>query len=266
MPESYKKTILQRRAKHLNIDPPPSTTPKDFKPALKHFFFATIMKPIKILFGEAIVLSLTIYISFNFAIIYSFFAAFPYVFKTTYQFTGPQIGLTFLSLGLGVFLGFLACLLIDKLTYPKLLDRYNGKVPPEYRLLPAMFGAPLLPISLFWFGWTASTSNHVSWPVPVVGAIPFGMGNLMVYSAGGAYFLDAYGMANGASALSANGLMRYIAGGAFPLFARQMYQGLGIGWASSLWGFVACALVPMPFVFFKYGARIRKGSKFIPED
>lgn len=169
--------------------------------------------------------------------------------------------MTFLSLGVGVILGCAACIIVDKLTYPKLTIKYDGKVPPEYRLICACVGCFLNPISLFWFGWTAD--KQVSWPVPVVGAIWFGMGNVMVYNGGAMYMISAYGKTHGASAISANSLMRYVAGGAFPLFTAQMYRGLGIGWASSLLGFISVALVPLPFIFFQFGPRIRSGSKYI---
>lgn len=39
------------------------------------------------------------------------------------------------------------------------------RLPPEFRLWYAMFGAPAIPISLFWMGWTAYP--HISiWPPP----------------------------------------------------------------------------------------------------
>lgn len=230
-------------------------------PAVRFFLIVTIAKPVRMLATEPIILCLTVYISFNFAVIYSFFSAFPYVFETVYGFDGPQVGLTFLSIAVGVVLGIIALIVVDQKTYPKLLVRYGGRVPPEYRLISACIGGFLNPISLFWFGWTAD--KGVPWPVPVVGAIWFGTGNMMVYAAGAEYFLDSYGSFNGASALSANGLMRYGFAGAFPLFTAQMFRGLGIGWATSLLGFVSVALVPVPFFFFKYGYRIRKRSKYI---
>lgn len=39
---------------------------------------------------------------------------------------------------------------------------------------------------------------------------------------------------------------------------------LGINWASTLIAGIALVLAPIPFLFFKYGARIRQGSRFAP--
>lgn len=258
--ETYKKTILQKRARkeeQSNALPPA-------KAALPvgAFFQRIVLKPFKMLFVESIVLFMTIYMAFNFAVFYSFFAAFPYIFGGQYGFTLGQQGLTFISVALGCVFGFVAVVYIDRRTYPTLETKYGvGAVPPEYRLYGAMVGSAFNPVSLFWFGWTADAGVH--WLSPVIAAVPFAVGNIMVYSSGALYIMNSYGSQHGASALSANSLLRYAAGGAFPLFTVQMFSYLGIGWASSLLGFVSVALVPVPWVLYKYGKRIRAHSRYI---
>lgn len=46
------------------------------------------------------------------------------------------------------------------------------------------------------------------------------------------------------------------------LFTNQMYRRLGDQWASSLLAFIALACCAIPFIFYKYGATIRKRSKY----
>lgn len=41
-----------------------------------------------------------------------------------------------------------------------------------------------------------------------------------------------------------------------------MYETLGIGWATSLLGFISIAMLPIPFVFFKFGPKIRAKSGY----
>ncbi|RFU80690.1 hypothetical protein TARUN_1514 [Trichoderma arundinaceum] len=259
-PETYKKTILQKRArteKQLNASPPANNTVP-----LTAVIQRIVLKPFKMLFVESIVLFMTIYMAFNFAVFYSFFAAFPYIFGGQYGFSPGQQGLTFISVALGCVIGFVAVVFIDRRTYPALQAKYGvGAVPPEYRLYGAMVGCALNPISLFWFGWAANAG--VYWISPVIAAVPFAVGNIMVYSSGALYIMNSYGSLHGASALSANSLLRYAGGGAFPLFTVQMFSSLGIGWASSLLGFVSVALVPVPWVLYKYGKRIRAHSQYI---
>ena len=55
-----------------------------------------------------------------------------------------------------------------------------------------------------------------------------------------------------------------MAGAGFPLFSQYMFKALGINWAGTLLGCVAVVLVPIPVIFYKYGAKIRAKSKFAP--
>lgn len=76
------------------------------------------------------------------------------------------------------------------------------------------------------------------------------------------YLVDTYQAMTGASAVAANGLLRYTLSAAFPLFILQIYERLGIAWATSLLGFVTIALMPIPWVLFKFGRPIRARSKY----
>lgn len=41
-----------------------------------------------------------------------------------------------------------------------------------------------------------------------------------------------------------------------------VYEKLGIDWATSVFGFIAVALMPIPWVFKVYGPKIRAMSRF----
>jgi hypothetical protein len=41
-----------------------------------------------------------------------------------------------------------------------------------------------------------------------------------------------------------------------------VYERLGIGWATSLLGFLSILMLPIPWVFFKYGPAVRKRSRY----
>lgn len=48
----------------------------------------------------------------------------------------------------------------------------------------------------------------------------------------------------------------------FPLFARQMFSRLGTFGASALLAGLVTCMLPLPFVFYRIGGRIRERSKF----
>jgi hypothetical protein len=77
------------------------------------------------------------------------------------------------------------------------------------------------------------------------------------------YLVDTYLM-YAASALAGHTIIRSATGAAFPLFTTQMFLNLGINWAATLLGGIALLLAPMPFLFYKYGPRIRSKSSFAP--
>jgi hypothetical protein len=49
---------------------------------------------------------------------------------------------------------------------------------------------------------------------------------------------------------------------AFPLFGVQMYQKLGFQWATGLLGFLTVAMLPFPYLFFRYGKKLRSYSRY----
>ncbi|KAI1418489.1 MFS general substrate transporter [Hypoxylon sp. FL1857] len=167
--------------------------------------------------------------------------------------------LPFLSITVGVICGNLSIGVITVRRFKKKFLEGGNKVAPEERLIPMMIGAVILPVGLFWFAWT--NSPHISWVPQVIAGAPIGMGIQLVYTMGYNYILDVY-TPYAASAVAANTFVRCIAGAGFPLFAAPMYHKLGVGWATSLLGFLTVALLPVPFLFFKYGERVRKTSRF----
>lgn len=91
----------------------------------------------------------------------------------------------------------------------------------------------------------------------------FGAGFNVVFLQSLNYLVDTYGM-YAASALSANTIVRSLVAAGLPLAARPMFENMGVPHAASLLGGISCIALPMPFVFMKYGAKLREKSKMIP--
>ncbi|RMZ83346.1 hypothetical protein DV737_g1692, partial [Chaetothyriales sp. CBS 132003] len=270
--ETYKKIILQQRAKKFNLPPPPNTIPSGFA-RMKFFLTVSLFRPLHMIFTEPIVSFLSVYTAFNFAVLFCFFAAFPIVYESPYpdiqiyHFSTGEAGLVFLGLGIGNLIATAGSIVLDRMTYQKKFAQRaaNGgdstrPLPPEERLISAKIGSFLLPVSLFWFAWTARP--HIHWIVPTLATVPFAIGNLLVFASTMLYLVDTYGPLGGASAAAANGILRYIAGAVFPLFTVQMYRAMGVSWATSLLAFVTVALLPIPWALAVYGPKIRGRSAY----
>ena len=91
-----------------------------------------------------------------------------------------------------------------------------------------------------------------------------GLGFFTIFQAALNYLIDTF-QKYAASAVAANTFLRSAFAGVFPLFATQMFNGMGIDWASSLLGFVAAAMIPIPYLFYIYGSRIRGRGKYSAE-
>ncbi|ANZ77690.1 BA75_04470T0 [Komagataella pastoris] len=268
LPETYAPVILKKRAKSRQI--------KLQKPQVGLLKFLMIMlsitlvKPLQMLVVEPIVIVFSIYISFVFAILFGFFEAYPVIFRGVYRMSLGISGLTFIGIGVGLFLGTIFYLLLNARCFYKkhddgfvgMKDKDGNPLPPtpESRLLSGKYGALALPVSLFWLAWTSRESIH--WIVPVLAGVPFGFSLILIFFTVVTYFSMSYPPLSLASALAANNLARYTIAAAFPLFTVQMYDKLGIDWATSLFAFVAIGLVPVPWIFEYYGESLRKRSKF----
>ena len=223
MKETYKKIILQKRAKRLGIPPPVKTGPSGLA-AVKVVITVTLFRPIRMLFNEPIVFFISLYAGFIFSVLFGFFDAFPIVFEGVYHFETGFSGLTFLGIAFGCCIGVATAILTDRMWYRKEYlkshkDGRGGAVAPEHRLYAAMMGSFGLAVGLFWFAWTSRASVH--WISPVLATVPFAWGNICIFTSAVLYLIDVYGPLNGASALAANGIVRYIAGAVFPLFTVQ---------------------------------------------
>lgn len=202
---------------------------------------------------------MTLYISIVYGIMYLTFYAIPYTFMHDRGWKPSIAALPFLSMLVGILASCLVVAWYSKYYYsPRLQAR--KKVLPEDRLPPIMLGSVLMPVGLFWLAWTASST---SWVPAVIATAFIGAGIMLIFTNGVAFIIDIY-LASSASALAANTCVRSAAAAGLPLGAPRMYQALGTAWATSLLGFLCVAMIPAPFIFHRYGERLRKKSRFTP--
>lgn len=203
---------------------------------------------------------MTIYISLVYAIMYLTFFAFPYSYSLR-GWSRTLSSLPFICMLLGI---LSSCLLVSFFStryYQPRLKARHGKVLPEDRLPLVMLGSVLLPVGLFWFAWTSSP--HVSAIPQVISGFFIGSGIMLVFTNGLVYLVDIYGPMS-ASAVAANAFVRSACAAGLPLAAPRMYRTLGTQWATSLLAFLCLAMIPAPFVFYRFGARVRARSKYVP--
>lgn len=191
-------------------------------------------------------------------ILYLFFELFPIVFEK-HNFNDYQKGLSFLGLGIGVVIGVIIMKFWYARRYKNLTEKLGQKPAPETRLSPAKLGAFLCPISLFIFAFTSYRNVH--WIGPIIGSIPFGTGFLLIYCSVFTFITDNWKQ-YAASGMGAHSFLRSIFAGAFPLFAIQMANRLSTTGAAGLLAGLNVLVIPLPFIFARYGPQLRAKSKY----
>ena len=269
MPESYLPVLLSRKAKKLRAETgnPNIIASTDLeKKSWKYVMTVVMTRPFRMLFQEAIVSCVCLYAMLVYSIFYLYFQSYPLVFvgpTSVYNFSPGLAGLTFLAIFVGSLVGLPIFMWWDRFLAQQQAKGKRWAKQEEYRRLPlACLGGPLFVVSIFWLGWSAKRDVH--WIVPTLSGIPFGTAFLLIFMALLNYLSDAY-LTFAASAQGMASTCRSLGGAVLPIAGRRMFMNLGIDWACSLLAFLALGVTVIPFVFIRYGDRIRANSKFCQE-
>ncbi|KAJ4094442.1 hypothetical protein NW760_012729 [Fusarium oxysporum] len=265
--ETYAPLLLEHKARRLrkqcsvSESHPCAKSARDQGLSQQQYFMRAISRPVKLLFLSPICSIFALYLAIVYGYLYLMFTSITVVFQDNYGFSSSTAGLVFLGLGVGSMLGLgLFTTTNDRYAQGKAEKDGQGH-KPEYRLGLLTYGAIALPIGLFIYGWTAEYSVH--WIVPVGSHVIIGFGIVVSLMCVMTYMIDSFTI-YAASAMAANTVVRSIGGGVLPLFGLRMYEVLGYGWGNSLLGFVAVAMIPIPILITRYGARLR--TRFVIKD
>ncbi|CCH44286.1 putative membrane protein [Wickerhamomyces ciferrii] len=258
VPETYVPVLLIKKAKRKRAETGDDNyyAPLEIMQREQSVFSAVLFsakRPFMLLIQDRMMAVLCFYSGLLLAILYLFFVAFPYIFDKVFQFSKIGQGLSFLGMMVGMIIG--------GATAPKFQSIYNssGKPRSELRLYPLMVGSIFSPIGLFIFAWTCFSKLH--WIGSMVGTAIFGIGISLIFQGIFGYTADAYRLYS-ASAMACNSLVRSVMSGVFPLFGLQMYEACGVNWGGSILAFATLAMIPFPFLFYKYGETLRNKSPY----
>ncbi|KAH3680817.1 hypothetical protein WICMUC_000168 [Wickerhamomyces mucosus] len=262
VPETYKPVLLIKKAKRIRNE---TKDDKYFAPleialkeqsVWKNSLYGS-KRPFTLLIYDRMMFILCFYTGLLLAIIYLFFVALPYIFRTVFKFSPYGQGLSFLGLLIGSIIGALPSQYFQSLY--NIQSAKIGKLKPEFRLYPLLIGSFVVPIGLFIFAWTSYSNIH--WIAPMIGCSIFSAGVALAFQGIFGYTADAYRL-YAASGMACNSIMRSTMAGIFPLFGLQMYEKLGANWGSCLLALLTVVMIPFPFIFYKIGEKLRSKSPY----
>ena len=255
--ETYPPVLLDWKAKQLrrimNDDRYISSA------ALHETTFITKMRinltrPFELFFTQIIIVLWCFYLPLVYIILFTFLPGYDFIFADTYGFSQGITGLMYIGLNVGFLVALSICPFVYR-RYKRKEAEMDGNAPPEERLVYAMISAPLLPICLFWMGWT--TRSSISFWSPLIASVVFGFCMQGIFISAYLYIIDTYEV-YAASALVSLTLTRYIGAGGMTIAAGPMYEGIGVAWTLTLMGCVAVLCTPIPFLLYHFGAKIRE--------
>ncbi|KAF2819109.1 MFS general substrate transporter [Ophiobolus disseminans] len=263
LPETSSANILLRRAQRLRkltgdgnlksqseIDQA-KMTPRDVA-------IEALWRPFQLMLLDPSIAFTAVYTAIIYGIFYSFFEAFPLVYNEMYGFNLGELGLTFLSVTVGVVLATAwYWWYIYYVVEPDI--RQNGLGAPERRLIPALFVTFLVPIGLFIFGWTAREDIH--WIVSCIGIVITSVGIFLIIQCIFLYLPLVYPQ-YAASLFAGNDFARSaLAAGAIH-FAYPLFHNLGVNRGVSLLGGLTVGCSIGVYVLFFLGEKLRAKSRF----
>ncbi|KAG0645664.1 Major facilitator superfamily multidrug transporter mdrA [Hyphodiscus hymeniophilus] len=265
-PASEKKTQTQRVRWKVKSD--------EERESLSKMIGISVYRPFHLLITEPVVFFFSLWIAFSWGVLYLTFGSIPLVFGRSYDFTIQQAGAVFSSMIVGSIIATLLSIYQESLL-TRYIQYFKGSAKtqsrllrnldvssPEGRLYFVCLESALLPIGLFWFGWTQFPS--IPWIVPTLAIGCATMGIYSIYLATFNYLADTYHR-YASSALAAQSFCRNILGGIFPLVTAALFNNLTFQGASSLLGGIGAVLTIVPWVLVFYGPKIRARSKFAAE-
>ncbi|KAG6122529.1 hypothetical protein E4U14_006560 [Claviceps sp. LM454 group G7] len=261
--ETYAPKILQRKAARMRkqTDDARYWCRYDQKVSTARLLKVNLSRPFVLFVTEPILWFMNFWISVVYGILYLCFIAYPVVFSQHRGWAPGASSLSFIGIGIGTLTAIVAEPLFRRIIHAQPMDPTTGKPYPEAQASIMAIGAISTAIGQLGFAWTCLPST-IHWAVPIAFGIPFGGGNTISFIYGSNYLAGAYGI-YAASALAGNAVIRSIFGGTLPLAGPKMYSVLSPQWAGTVLGLLEVALIPIPFVFWRYGGRIRARSKTI---
>jgi MFS family permease len=260
--ESYAPVLLKKKRDRLVKDTGNDNLYLDNGPpkSLLSSIGGALVRPARMITTQPIVQVIALYMAYLFGVTYLIFATFPVIWSEVYGESLGIGGLNYISIAIGSFLGIIVNFKYIDRIYRQLKEKNGGVGRPEFRM-PSMFvGSFFVTVGLSWYGW--SVKGHVHWIMPNIGVVIFSAGTMGCLQAMQTYTVDSY-TRFAASAMAAVAIMRSLAGFGFPLFAPYLYKSLGYGWGTSVLAFISIGIgFPAPFIFWRFGPKLRSISKF----
>jgi DHA1 family multidrug resistance protein-like MFS transporter len=263
LPETSSANILLRRAQRLRklTGNPALKSQSEIDQANltpRAIAIEALWRPFELILLDPSVLFTAVYIGIVYAIFYSFFEAFPLVYQSMYGFNLGELGLTFLSVTVGVIIALTwYWWYIHTIVTPSILA--HGLGAPERRLIPALYVTFFVPAGLFIFGWSAREDVH--WIVSCIGIVITTIGIFLIIQCIFLYLPLVYPQ-YAASLFAGNDFARSAMAAGAIHFSYPLFHNLGVARGISLLGGLTIGCSAGVYALYFFGEKLRSKSRF----
>jgi sugar phosphate permease len=180
MHETYAYAILNRKTRRLRKE----TGNQHLRSVLhqgrspRNTIMTAIIRPTKMLACSPTIFLISLIMFLFYGYFYLLFTAMPVLLEGVYGFSTGSIGLTYIGPGIGSLIGSLISGAISD-TLAKHMNKAGGEGKPEYRMPLLVAASFIVPIGLFWTGWTAEFRQH--WILPIIGTSILSIGVILAF-------------------------------------------------------------------------------------
>lgn len=177
-PETYSPLLLKWKGRNLRRETGDERFRSEMDMEKVHLFRligGAMKRQVLITIHEPIILLISLYMTVLYIVLFTFFDGYSFIFEDTHGLSQGMTNIVWVAMYVGIALASLlvpfvykgtkkafteaamAAKGLDPVLDPHALDGVHTQ--PEIRLWFAMVGAPAIPISLFWMGWTDFVSS-----------------------------------------------------------------------------------------------------------
>ncbi|CAO3679068.1 unnamed protein product [Umbelopsis ramanniana] len=267
LPETSRKHIMAHQKKQTNpaedtVGPlnsevtlavPEKSTSKALDPTYEKFSVG-LVRPLKFLMKPVVILSSLPY-ALAFGFMYFIISTLPHQLEYKYNFNTGQIGLAYLSNGIGNAMGAVfGGQYSDWFVARQVRKSPDGRKIPEMRIGAMWIGIVMIPLGDLIYGWCLQDRTSV-WLV-LFGFFITGLGVGIVQTPSNTYLVDAY-HDYPASVVSASNLMRCTWAACTPLFAPMFIAAVGNGIALTVVAIISALSGICVLVVQRHGEAMR---------
>lgn len=157
---------------------------------IKEMLHNSSVKAVHMLVTEPVVFAFGLWIAFAWFVTFLFLSVIPITFQEKRGWSEGVSGLPYISLCIGVTIGFAANFLQIR-KYKAITKSRDRKILPESRLYGAMWGSACWPSGLFIYSFTQY--GHLPWIAPTIALAPIAIGIFFIFEPTYSFMSDCYG-------------------------------------------------------------------------